>query len=58
MPQVQPPIPGDKRTRGERRDNSDRRQRAMDWSGAERRRAGERRSWVGRRQAAAWRRPS
>ena len=53
--QPRPPSAGDKRQTGERRDNPDRRQTLVVWSGTERRQADERRAWVGRRQAAEWR---
>ena len=44
------------RLQGDRRESEDRRHEASDWAEEERRAPKEeRRSWVGRRQAAGWR---
>ena len=53
-----PAKAGDKRKDDDRREKSERRLTMVVWQDTERRPADDRRSWVGRRQAAEWRRSS
>lgn len=53
--QHQPSPANDKRSGRDRRSESDRRQARTDWKGEDQRQLEERRAYVGRRQAAAWR---